>query len=359
MIRHACALTGSETLAQDLVHDVFHPHPRALGANRAPTLVRPRRGGQAAVHPPPGAPGTASARPTCCSWWRTPGSRPTRCSTRSSGLPYRQRAALVLQFYECLPQSEIADILHCSRGNGRVVGASRADPAPTGDRAMKSDDELGAQLGREYRRTRAPAAPREGPRRPPGAGASNVAAVNSADSRSVGPFALIAVAIGAFVGRRCDVGRPRRDDCGGDPEVVRGGRPVRSRRPHPGRCRGSRPRTAAVSAPASDEAKVSSIQLGQELAPLLHRSAEIARRFGYTDDQLAGNVVTVSDPSFIDATHAIVKFSLTIPDHGTVVRDRVGYARPRPTAVGKLPPARCATSCGPERPRRRAPPAPA
>ena len=81
-----------------------------------------------------------------------------------------------------------------------------------------------------------------------------------------------------------------------------------------------------VFAPASDEAKVSSIQLGQELAPLLHRSAEIARRFGYTDDQLAGNVVTVSDPSFIDATHAIVKFSLTIPDHGTVVKDRVGYA---------------------------------
>jgi hypothetical protein len=81
-----------------------------------------------------------------------------------------------------------------------------------------------------------------------------------------------------------------------------------------------------VFAPATDVAKVSSMQLGEELAPLLHRSAEIARRFGYTDDQLAGNVVTVSDPSFIDATHAIVKFSLTIPDHGTVVKDRVGYA---------------------------------
>ena len=25
-------------------------------------------------------------------------------------------------------------------------------------------------------------------------------------------------------------------------------------------------------------------------------------------------------------THAVVRFSITIPDHGTVVRDRIGYA---------------------------------
>jgi hypothetical protein len=82
----------------------------------------------------------------------------------------------------------------------------------------------------------------------------------------------------------------------------------------------------AVFGPATEQAKIDSIQLGPELQPLLRRSADIARRFGYTQDQLARNVVTVSAPSFIDATHAIVHFSITIPDHGTMVKDRLGYA---------------------------------
>jgi hypothetical protein len=81
-----------------------------------------------------------------------------------------------------------------------------------------------------------------------------------------------------------------------------------------------------VFGPATDEAKVAAIQLGPELVPLLHRSSEIARRFGYTADQLEGNVVTVGSLSFIDATHAIVQFSITIPGHGTVVKERIGYA---------------------------------
>jgi RNA polymerase sigma factor (sigma-70 family) len=33
-----------------------------------------------------------------------------------AALPHRQRAALVLQFYEDLPQSEIAEILGCREG---------------------------------------------------------------------------------------------------------------------------------------------------------------------------------------------------------------------------------------------------
>jgi hypothetical protein len=81
-----------------------------------------------------------------------------------------------------------------------------------------------------------------------------------------------------------------------------------------------------VFGPATDRAKVAAIQLGPELVPLLHRSTDIARRFGYTADQLEGNVVTVGSLSFIDATHAIVQFSITIPGHGTVVKQRVGYA---------------------------------
>jgi hypothetical protein len=82
----------------------------------------------------------------------------------------------------------------------------------------------------------------------------------------------------------------------------------------------------AVFGQASEQVKIDSIQLGPELQPLLRRSAKIAQSFGYTEDQLARNTVTVSDPSFIDATHAIVQFSITIPDHGTTIKDRVGYA---------------------------------
>jgi hypothetical protein len=81
-----------------------------------------------------------------------------------------------------------------------------------------------------------------------------------------------------------------------------------------------------VFGPAGKQTKIDAIQLGPELQPLLRRSADIAKRFGYTPDQLARNVVTVSAPSFIDATHAIVHFSITIPDHGTMVKDRLGYA---------------------------------
>ena len=81
-----------------------------------------------------------------------------------------------------------------------------------------------------------------------------------------------------------------------------------------------------VFGPASDAAKLESMQLGHELLPLLHRSTEIAQRFGYTEEQLARNVVTVSAPSFIDATHAIVRFSIAIPEHDSGVRDRLGYA---------------------------------
>jgi RNA polymerase sigma factor (sigma-70 family) len=33
-----------------------------------------------------------------------------------AALPHRQRAALVLQFYEDLPQAEIAEILGCREG---------------------------------------------------------------------------------------------------------------------------------------------------------------------------------------------------------------------------------------------------
>ena len=106
-----------------------------------------------------------------------------------------------------------------------------------------------------------------------------------------------------------------------------------------------------VFGPATDEAKMAAIQLGPELVPLLHRSARsrqplrLHRRSDRPQRDHGGLL------SFIDATHAIVRFSITIPGHGTLVRDRVGYAV-QTDGSGRSRRAPCATSCGPV-PRRR------
>jgi len=137
--------------------------------------------------------------------------------------------------------------------------------------------------------------------------------------------ALLVVAIGAFA-----LGSAWSDDAGDTTAVVIPRSPDVADIYAPGDLARAGVEIASayrvVFGPASDRAKAASIQLGSDLIPLLHRSKEIATRFGYTEDQLAGNVVTVSDPSFIDATHAVVHFSITIPGHGTAVKDRVGYA---------------------------------
>jgi hypothetical protein len=189
---------------------------------------------------------------------------------------------------------------------------------------MKSDEELGAQLGRSIdarvRRLR------------PENDLDDLLARSEARRRrqkrqfaAGGTIVVLVVAIGAFV-----IGASTSDDGGTTTAVVIPKSSNVADIYAPAELARAEVEIATayrnVFAPASEASKVSSIQLGEDLVPLLHRSTDIARRFGYTDDQLAGNVVTVSEPSFIDATHAIVKFSITIPGHGTVVKDRVGYA---------------------------------
>jgi hypothetical protein len=51
-----------------------------------------------------------------------------------------------------------------------------------------------------------------------------------------------------------------------------------------------------------------------------------AQRYGYTSEQLAGTSVTVLGVVFIDEAHAAVRFTITVPEHGDVLVDRVGYA---------------------------------
>lgn len=68
------------------------------------------------------------------------------------------------------------------------------------------------------------------------------------------------------------------------------------------------------------------VQDAAALHPLRRDVSQFAQSHGYTTQQLAGTTVSVLETSFIDPTHAVVRFSLTIPGHGAVLVDRVGYA---------------------------------
>jgi RNA polymerase sigma factor (sigma-70 family) len=114
MVRLAVALTGSHALAEDLVHDAFvrvhakwahvdHPHAylRAAVVNACRSAAR-RTARERALGPVL-APEVTSLHPD-------------EIFDALGALPYRQRAALVLQFYEGLSQGEIATVLGCREG---------------------------------------------------------------------------------------------------------------------------------------------------------------------------------------------------------------------------------------------------
>jgi RNA polymerase sigma factor (sigma-70 family) len=114
MIRLACALTGSETLAQDLVHDVFiRTHSQWHRIDHPRAYVR-----AAVVNACRSASRRAKRERSADALFVVEDSKleADEMFDALSALPYRQRAALVLQFYEGLPQSEIAEILHCREG---------------------------------------------------------------------------------------------------------------------------------------------------------------------------------------------------------------------------------------------------
>jgi RNA polymerase sigma factor (sigma-70 family) len=114
MVRLAWALTGSETLAQDIVHDVFiktHAHWNRIDHPRA--YLR-----QAVVNTCRSASRRAKRERSVDALFVVEDTRleADEMFDALAALPYRQRAALVLQFYEGLPQSEIAKLLRCREG---------------------------------------------------------------------------------------------------------------------------------------------------------------------------------------------------------------------------------------------------
>jgi hypothetical protein len=73
-------------------------------------------------------------------------------------------------------------------------------------------------------------------------------------------------------------------------------------------------------------ARDAATQDGTELAQLRRDVLAYAQRFGYTAEQLAGTKIDVLEVSFIDETHATVRFTLAVPGRGAVIVDKVGYA---------------------------------
>jgi hypothetical protein len=75
-----------------------------------------------------------------------------------------------------------------------------------------------------------------------------------------------------------------------------------------------------------EDVRNAAIQDGSKLLTLRRESLAYAARYGYTSEQLAGSSIAVLGVTFIDEMHAAVRFTITIPEHGDVLVDRVGYA---------------------------------
>jgi RNA polymerase sigma-70 factor (sigma-E family) len=119
MVRLAYLLTGSRAVAEDLVHDSFLRVQSRWDAVRDPTAylrttvvnacrAHHRRARRERAHfPDLVVDAVAPETPIVLD--------------ALAGLPYRQRAALVLKFYEDRPEHEIAEVLGCRPGTVRSL----------------------------------------------------------------------------------------------------------------------------------------------------------------------------------------------------------------------------------------------
>jgi RNA polymerase sigma-70 factor (sigma-E family) len=114
MVRLAIALTGSEELAEDLVHDAFvrvharWEHVESPRAYLRTAVVNACRSARRRSRRERLALSSQAAGPTSFV--------ADELFDALGQLPYRQRAALVLQYYEGLTQAEIATVLGCREG---------------------------------------------------------------------------------------------------------------------------------------------------------------------------------------------------------------------------------------------------
>lgn len=75
-----------------------------------------------------------------------------------------------------------------------------------------------------------------------------------------------------------------------------------------------------------DTIRRAAVQGAPELEGLRRDALASATLRGFTAEQLAGTTIEILGTTFVDRTHAVVHFTLTIPGLGPVLVDQVGYA---------------------------------
>jgi hypothetical protein len=143
--------------------------------------------------------------------------------------------------------------------------------------------------------------------------------------------ALIGVAAGAFAlgESRSSRSSPRAvaplDD--GTPPIVRSDvARVNPANPKLARAEVARAFHDAFTGTTPVAARDAAVQDGASLHGIQEQMARDAVANGYTGQQLAGTTITVRGVEFIDAAHAVAHFTLSVPDRGDVIVDRVGFA---------------------------------
>jgi hypothetical protein len=75
-----------------------------------------------------------------------------------------------------------------------------------------------------------------------------------------------------------------------------------------------------------DATRRAAVQGGPELEGLRRDALASAALRGFTAEQLAGTTIEILGTTFVDRSHGIVHFTLTVPGIGPVLVDQVGYA---------------------------------
>jgi hypothetical protein len=83
---------------------------------------------------------------------------------------------------------------------------------------------------------------------------------------------------------------------------------------------------AAYDGGTPDATRRDAVQGGSELEDLRRDALASAAFRGFTTEQLAATTIEILGTTFVDRTHAVVHFTMSIPGHGPVLVDQVGYA---------------------------------
>ncbi len=75
-----------------------------------------------------------------------------------------------------------------------------------------------------------------------------------------------------------------------------------------------------------DEVRRAAVQGSSMTEELRRETLASAQERGFTPAELNGISIEVLGTTFVDRTHAVVHFTLSIPDHGPVLVDQVAYA---------------------------------